>query len=190
MMGVRGSISIVLAVTAILAGLFLPRIEAALVRDADGCPHSGAVAAREHIDQGRAAILCLLNQERARRGLRPLRRNRALQLASQRHSEDMAARDFFAHEAPGGTNLASRTRAAGYPHVGVVVGENIYWGQEAKATPVEAVDGWMHSSGHRENILRPQFTEVGVGIAHEAPVPVTQHRSAIYTTDFGGPVLP
>jgi uncharacterized protein YkwD len=187
--GLRGAIGIVLAAAAVLLGLFLPRIEAALVRDADGCPHSGAVPHPDDIERTRAAILCLLNQERTKHGLPPLRHNAMLEDASQVHSDDMARRNFFAHETPEGGTPSQRMTAAGYPPGGVSVGENIYWGEEAMATPVEAVDGWMHSPGHRENILRPQFAEVGVGVAYDAPI-VSHDRSAIYTTDFGGRLLP
>ena len=188
-MGWRGSIGIALAAAALLLGLFLPRIEAALVRDAEACPHSGAVPHPDDIERTRAAILCLLNQERARHRLPALRNNAVLEDASQVHSDDMARRNFFAHETPEGGTPAQRMTAAGYPPGGVSVGENIYWGEEAMATPVEAVDGWMHSPGHRENILRPQFAEMGVGVAYDAPIP-SHGRSAIYTTDFGGRPLP
>jgi uncharacterized protein YkwD len=44
----------------------------------------------------------------------------------------------------------------------------------------------MKSHGHRENILRPAFTEVGVGVAHEAPKLSVEGRVGVYTTDFGG----
>jgi uncharacterized protein YkwD len=57
-------------------------------------------------------------------------------------------------------------------------------------TPVKAVEGWMDSPGHRENILRPQFAEVGVGVGLDTPRPGDHGRSAVYTTDFGGPSTP
>jgi uncharacterized protein YkwD len=188
--GSRGWISVVLAAVALLLWAFLPRLQAATVGDADGCPHSGAVPTPDDIEQTRAAILCLLNRERARHQLPALRHNPTLEQASQSHSQDMAERNFFAHETPEGSTPAERMTAAGYPPGGVSVGENLYWGEEVKATPVEAVDGWMHSPGHRENILRPQFDEVGVGVAYDAPIPASSHRSAVYTTDFGGRLLP
>ena len=56
----------------------------------------------------------------------------------------------------------------------------------AAATPVKAMKGWMHSPGHRNNVLRPEFTEVGVGVVYDAPFWVGDRRAAIYTTDFGG----
>jgi uncharacterized protein YkwD len=163
-----------------------PTVEAAFVRDAEGCPHSGAVPAPEQIAETRIAIVCLLNWERARHGLSALRSSQLLQLASQRHSDDMAERDYFAHDTPEGLDSAARMVSVGYPRVGMWFGENLYWGEETKATPVKAVEGWMHSPGHRANILRPEFAEVGVGVAYDAPIPVSHLRAAVYTTDFGG----
>jgi uncharacterized protein YkwD len=76
--------------------------------------------------------------------------------------------------------------AAGYPVTSTSTGENLAWGTHANATPVRIVDGWMNSAGHRENILRPQFTEVGVGVAYDAPTAASVTPVGVYTTDFGG----
>jgi uncharacterized protein YkwD len=186
----RVAISLALAALALLGTTLLPRVDAALVRDAEGCPGSGNVPSSDDLTTPRVAILCLLNEERARYGLPALRQNAVLELASQRHSEDMGARNFFEHDTPEGVDPSTRTHAAGYAAVGVYVGENIYWGEESLATPVKAVEGWMDSPGHRENILRPQFTEVGVGVGLDPPRPGGHGRSAVYTTDFGGPSTP
>jgi uncharacterized protein YkwD len=191
--GSRCLIAIVLVAGAIFAASQRPSIEAApppRVHDAEGCPQSGAVPVRDHIEVTRGAILCLLNKERARHRLPALAQNAVLQRASQLHSEDMARRDFFEHDNPDGADPGLRMELAGYPRVGTWVGENLYWGEEAEATPVRAVEGWMHSPGHRANILRPEFAEVGVGVAYDAPIPASEHRSAVYTTDFGGLAQP
>ena len=97
----------------------------------------------------------------------------------------MAARDFYGHDTPDGLDPKSRIAAAGYPLIGATVGENIHWGVEANATPVRIFHDWMTSPGHRANILRPDFTEVGVGVAHEAPRVSVDGRVGVYTTDFG-----
>ena len=179
---------VTLLVTAgIVGGAFLlPRVEASLVRDGEGCSESGTVPTPANLDSTRTATLCLLNRERSRHGLAPLRRSSILELASQEHSEDMAARDFYAHQTPDGVDPGNRVAAAGYPMAGTTVGENIHWGVEANATPVRIVRDWMNSPGHRANILRPEFTEVGVGVAHEAPRRFVDERVGVYTTDFGG----
>ena len=168
------------------ASLVSPAVEGSLVRDAKGCPGSGDVPTRANLRSTRTAILCLLNRARTRHGLARLGRNSSLELASQRHSEDMALRDFYEHDRPEGADPATRVAGAGYPIAGASVGENIHWGIEEDATPVRIFRDWMESPGHRENILRPQFTEVGVGVAHEAPQLPFHGRVGVYTTDFGG----
>jgi uncharacterized protein YkwD len=140
-------------------------------------------------DEGtRRLTLCLIDQERAKRGLAPLVRRDQLELASQRHSEDMVARRFFEHDTPEGTDPQARMQAAGYPANNAYTGENIAWAAGERASPGEIVDLWMHSPPHRENILRPGFTEIGIGLVRGAP---EQQRSDgvpwTYTTDFGGP---
>jgi uncharacterized protein YkwD len=169
---------------AILGVFALPKVEAALVADTPGCPRSGEMPTPSNIESTRAAILCLLNAERAKQGLQPLRRNELLELASQRHSQDMADQDFFSHDTPGGTDPEIRIRSTGYS--APMWGENLLWGSEADGTPVKAVDGWMNSPGHRAAILEPRFTEVGVGVVHDAPKGGIRGRVAVYTTDFGG----
>jgi uncharacterized protein YkwD len=136
----------------------------------------------------RALTLCLLNAERARRGIAPLRAEARLELASQRHSDDMVARRFFEHDTPEGTEPQGRILATGYPADNAYTGENLAWGEGAESSPVEIVDGWMHSPGHRENILRRAFTEVGVGVTMAGPEDSPKDMpAATYTTDFGGP---
>jgi uncharacterized protein YkwD len=98
----------------------------------------------------------------------------------------MAMRDFYEHETPEGYEPISRMAAAGYPTGTASVGENIHWGRDVNATPVRIFQDWMDSPGHRANILLPHFTEVGVGVAHEAPHPAVQGPVGVYTTDFGG----
>jgi uncharacterized protein YkwD len=182
----RDLVTVVITAGILAVTLLLPRMEALLVRDADTCPQSGDVPTRSNLRSTRTAVLCLLNRERAEHGLAALRRSSRLELASQRHSEDMAARNFFAHETPDGIDPGARMAAAGYPATASATGENIAWGSAANATPVRIVQGWMKSPGHRANILRPEFTEVGVGVAHEAPRPYVDGRVGVYTTDFGG----
>ncbi|OAA24694.1 hypothetical protein UG55_102826 [Frankia sp. EI5c] len=105
-----------------------------------------------------AEVLALTNAERARAGLRPLTAEPRLAAAAARHSADMAARGFFAHDTPEGGTPADRVLACGYAYS--VVAENIAAGQR---TAREVVTGWMDSPPHRANILRPEVRELGVG---------------------------
>lgn len=104
----------------------------------------------------------LVNSERAKEGCAPVSGNGQLDTAAQRHSEDMAARDYFSHTSPDGTDPGDRITAAGYRWS--TYGENIARGQQ---TPAQVMDGWMNSPGHRANILNCDFKEIGIGI-HDA----------------------
>jgi uncharacterized protein YkwD len=180
--GARGAISIAIAAIAVVGGVLgagLPRIAADPVHDARACRDSGDASKGPRVDATRATILCLLNQERARHELPPLRQNAILEAASQRHSEDMARRHFFAHRTPDGMSPEERMRAAGYSVCDCYVGENLYWGAGPNAPPVKAVEGWMDSPGHRSNILSPEFTDVGIGVVYDAPFWVGKRRAAI-----------
>jgi uncharacterized protein YkwD len=182
----RDAATLTIATCAVAGSVLVPRLDAWLVPDADGCPGSSDLPTQANLRSTRTAILCLLNRERADHGLAPLRRSPALELASQRHSDDMAIRNFFAHETPDGIDPGARMAAAGYPVAATTTGENLAWGSGPESTPVRIVQGWMKSPGHRENILRPVYAEVGVGVAYEAPKVAVDGPVGVYTTDFGG----
>jgi hypothetical protein len=189
----RRAICVAVAAIAVLGavcGAVLPRLGEAPAQGARSCGDAGGLGHGPRIVATRATILCLLNGVRAEHDLPPLRENAILEAASQRHSEDMVRRHFFAHETPDGLSPGERMRDAGYSACECYVGENLYWGAGPNAPPAKALEGWMGSPGHRANILSPEFTEVGVGVVYDAPFWVGRRRAAIYTTDFGGPLEP
>lgn len=106
-----------------------------------------------------AQVLDLVNAERAKHGCPPLQLNARLVRAAERQSRQMATQDFFSHNDPDGTTPGERVHATGY--VFQMIGENIEAGTD---TPEDAVDGWMHSPGHRANILTCAFRETGVAV--------------------------
>lgn len=137
--------------------------------------------------EARDAILCLVNQERDKVGLPDLDRDKRLQKAAQRHNEQMDGTGCFDHACGGEGDLGARLENVGYLGGGLsrwAYGENIAWGMRGQGTPSSIVDAWMHSSGHRANILSRDFREIGVGFSAGAPggggAP-----GGIYTTDFG-----
>ncbi|MFD3485470.1 CAP domain-containing protein [Streptomyces sp. NPDC058665] len=103
-------------------------------------------------------VVALTNAERGSAGLRPLAGDPRLTAAAQAHSDDMVARGFYSHTGLDGRQPWDRAVAAGCTHR--VIGENIACGQRS---PAEVVRGWMDSPGHRANILKPDFTHIGVG---------------------------
>ncbi|WP_432251280.1 CAP domain-containing protein [Streptomyces sp. HNM1019] len=119
-------------------------------------------------------VIALTNTHRAAARLAPLAPDPRLTAAAQAHSDDMVARDFYSHTGPEGHQPWDRARAAGATHRGI--GENIACGQRS---PEEVVRGWMDSPGHRANILKPDFTHIGVGHA-------TGSRAGTYWTQVFG----
>lgn len=104
-------------------------------------------------------VVTLLNRERAENGCGAVRSNSLLAEAAQRHSEDMATRDYFSHTSPDGSGPGERITAAGYPWS--TYGENIARGQQS---PSQVMKSWMDSPGHRANIVNCDFEEVGIGV--------------------------
>jgi uncharacterized protein YkwD len=149
------------------------------------CAGADVVPAADNLPVVTQATLCLLNEQRATHGLRALIENQALTGASTTYSRRMVQEAFFAHESPDGMTLVSRVTAVGYlaGRDDWVVGENIGWGQGPLSTPRSMVTAWMHSAGHRENILSVEYREIGLGFALGTPPDRTW--GATYTTDFG-----
>jgi uncharacterized protein YkwD len=151
---------------------------------AASCPGADQVPGAATLKQARAATLCLINRERARRGLGLLRSRTRLRKAATRHSRNMVRDGFFDHSSPTGSTAAARVRAAGYLRGAArfQLGENIGAGQSVLGTPAAMVEAWMHSPGHRSNILHASFRDIGIGIAAGSPL---GGDGATYTTDFG-----
>lgn len=136
----------------------------------------------------RSATLCLVNAERAKRGLAPLAPNVHLGKAAQNYSLAMVRQSFFDHVSPSGSTLLSRIKRGTRYLRGArnySLGENIAWGSGEFASPQQTVNGWMESAGHRANILNRRFRHIGVGVAFGAPEDDQGMPAATYTTDFG-----
>ena len=172
--------SVVLVVAALAVLLFaVPSASAA-----GACSAANATAATASKRALVRATLCVLNAERARHNLRPLRLNRRLSLAAQRHSRAMARRKFFSHTSPGGASFVDRIRSTGYLSGARswAVGENIAYGSGSRSTPRSIGSAWMNSPPHRSNILSSSYRAIGIGIAAGTPV---GGSGGTYTTDFG-----
>jgi uncharacterized protein YkwD len=132
-----------------------PKSEASCSRDAEPVLPTFTDMRYEATQEER--VVRLVNDERARAGVPPLRVDARLRKAARAHSADMARRNFCAHECPDGTTPTDRMRTAGYPRPGA---ENVAKGQR---TPHLVMHAWMTSPGHRTNVLNPAFTTIGVG---------------------------
>lgn len=109
-------------------------------------------------------IFSAINANRAEAGLPALIREPHLERTAQAHARDMALRDYFAHNTPDGLSPWDRlaaVHAPAYNHAG----ENISAGQESVS---EVIGGWMTSPGHRDVIMNPDLTYLGVGVYFDA----------------------
>jgi uncharacterized protein YkwD len=162
------------------AALLLGAVTSSASAAPRACSGANAAAAAQSVSQHRAAVLCLVNAQRASRGLPPLRVSRLLTSAAQRHSRDMVVRRFFAHESLSGATVRDRVARTGYLHGRWSLGENIGWMSAPSAAGI--VQAWMNSAGHRAMILHRAFREAGVGVAAGIP---SGGAGATYTMDFG-----
>jgi uncharacterized protein YkwD len=135
-------------------------------------------------------IFDTVNEERSHKKLTALRLDVQLTHVARAHSEDMMTRRFFDHINPDGEDATARGKRAGYACLKRVerlryrdgLGENLF--DEPRFSRVritdrqrtydwntlediarQAVDGWMHSTGHRRNILERAYDRTGVGVA-------------------------
>jgi hypothetical protein len=107
-------------------------------------------------------MLDLVNAHRLSEGRAPLRICATLQTAAQRYSEVLREWGQLSHTGPDFSQPTDRARAAGYP---APVGENLFSGP---TTVTQAMEGWMNSPGHRNNILLDRYTDVGFGLSYDS----------------------
>jgi uncharacterized protein YkwD len=125
-------------------------------------------------------VLDLTNAERTKQGLPGLKLNSKLNLAAQKHSEDMALRDYFSHTGVNGSSSGDRATSAGYKFS--YLGENIAAGY---ITPQEVVLGWMNSPEHRANIMNANYREMGLGYYYLKNDTGNVNYNYYWTQEFG-----
>jgi len=108
-------------------------------------------------------VVALVNQERAKLGLAPLKDNSDLSNVARTKSEDMVANNYFSHTSPTYGSPFDMMKKFGITYN--AAGENIAMGQPTAASVMTA---WMNSPGHKANILSANYTEIGVGVAKNA----------------------
>lgn len=103
-------------------------------------------------------VVQLVNQERAKYGLKPLTSNWELARVARYKSQDMLNKNYFDHNSPTYGTPFQMIKNFGITYK--TAGENIAAGQ---TTPQAVVTAWMNSEGHRKNILSSSYTQIGVG---------------------------
>ena len=84
-----------------------------------------------------------------------------LRSAARDHAVDMQARGYFAHDTPEGTTVENRVSSTGYN--AARASENILGGQRLGSSARSAVQWWLASAVHCQNIMNPDYTQIGVG---------------------------
>lgn len=102
-------------------------------------------------------VVALVNQERAKAGLEPLASDSSLSVMALDKAKDMYYNHYFDHTSPSYGSPFDMMNSYGIQYT--YAGENIAMGQK---NPQEVMTAWMNSQGHRENILSPNYTKIGV----------------------------
>lgn len=141
-----------------------------------------------HADLLEAAVLQELNLVRLEHGRKALRMSPDLGAAAEFHSVEMVRAGFFGHESADGRDFAARLRSFYRPRAtgrAWTVGENVVW-HPRRLSARKAVALWLRSPGHRENLLRPRFREVGISAVRARAAGVYGNRRVVVlTVDFG-----
>ncbi|HBF6275172.1 TPA: sporulation protein [Clostridioides difficile] len=108
-------------------------------------------------------VVDLVNVERAKAGLNPLTLDSSISNVATKKSQDMIDNNYFSHNSPTYGSPFDMLKKFGVSYK--TAGENIAMGQK---TPKEVVNAWMNSEGHRKNIMNPNFSKIGVGVAQKS----------------------
>lgn len=124
-------------------------------------PSAGAVSGFQE------EVVRLVNQERAKYGLKPLTHRADVKNVAQKKAIDMINSNYFSHTSPNYGSPFDMLTTFGISYRSA--GENIAKGQRS---PSEVMNSWMNSSGHRANILNGNYDSIGVGFYNSAWVQI------------------
>lgn len=110
------------------------------------------------VSQWEQQVVDLVNKERAQAGLAPLQLDADLSNVARYKSADMRDNQYFDHQSPTYGSPFEMMQQFGIEYR--YAGENIAAGQ---MSPEAVMNAWMNSPGHRQNIMNPNFTHIGVG---------------------------
>ncbi len=144
--------------------------------------HAGPnCTANSDIDSEERALLTLINNYRADRGLSTLAMSETLNRAASWKSQHMASNGYFAHDDIGlGRTFTDRLRDCGYSYY-AWTGENLAADNETAAATFAQ---WQESASHNTNMLDPRFNAIGIGRAYDDATPYGWYWTAV----FGGVV--
>lgn len=143
------------------------------------CPRGGDASAPARIQM--QVMLCLTNYARAREGLAPLVLSPLLNRSAAAKAGDIVRCREFAHEACG-RPADEAARMLGFQGR---FSENLYVAEAPLVAPRIALDGWLNSKGHRENLFGPEWRFMGVALLAGADVE-RMRDGVVWVQQFGG----
>jgi len=182
----RTKLTIAAGVAVMTLGLFALMAAGSHVTQsqAAGCANAKAKPNEATVKEFRKAIVCLIQKERAQRGIPTLRKRQGLQSVAQKHSKVMVNQDCFRHTCSGEAGLKKRLVRSGY-----LKGADAYAYGELigyEATPRRMVNAWLDSGPHRGRMFSRRYAHIGGGAAKGAPVEGKPDSAFVtYTVIFG-----
>ena len=155
------------------------RAWSAYLAPASACQGSTDPAASMPVQ--RRAVACLINWARKRDGRAKLSPSNSLDRAAGLKGQKVASCGQFSHT-PCGSDLIGPLKASGYRYASF--GENLFVGVLGAVSPRDVVSAWLQSPGHRENMLRPYFRDVGAA-AVQAQGFLGGGAEVVWVTTFG-----
>ena len=137
------------------------------------CAGASTIPSSTTLARAYDGVLCLVNRERTKRGLRALRRSSELTQAASDHSTDMVSRQYFDHTNLDGETVRERVLRTGYFRGGRagIVEEALAVGWAQLSTPRSLVAMLMRSRSHAAIVLNRRLRDIGVGLVLGAPQP-------------------
>lgn len=159
-------IGIVLFIIAAATGLGVPFVDGPADRAVDTAANVTAGGDEPTTADYEREIHKEVNITRSVQGVGTLQYRNDIAEVARTHSEDMAARDYFSHNAPDGTDHSDRLEATGIQCE--ASGENLAYREGIFSDPErladQVVQQWINSEGHRENLLEQQWQAEGIGV--------------------------
>jgi uncharacterized protein YkwD len=154
---------------------------------ASSCPNTNVQVTGLSQSAMESSIACLINEQRAAHGDRPVQPNPALRQAALSHSSEMVSQGYFEHTSPAGVTFVDRIVVTGYTRGARswAVGENLVWGTGPLSTPQSLMTSWMNSPPHRENLLQPRFREIGIAAVVGTPESSRETDGVTVSSEYG-----
>lgn len=161
----------------------LAMLVAAGPAQARGCPGAGSQKLSK--SQANRVVGCLVNAQRAKRGLPRLRSNSRLKRVARVHARDIVRFQFIGHNSPAHGSLLRRVQRSGYGrNRRLTFGEILGAGRGRWSTPRSIVREWMKRRIHRTAILYPRFRAMGVGASPGMPSRKMRRRGRSFVVTF------